>query len=91
MEKEKTAKQQKEKKNQKFKGVVVKNAMDKTVVVEVKRLKEVFKYGKRVLVSKKFKCHDEKNEYQIGDQVIFEECRPISKDKKWRVIKKVNK
>lgn len=80
----------KKKNKRRLKGFVIKNIMDKTDVVEVKRLKEVPKYRKRVLVSKKFKCHDEKNQYKIGDQVIIEECRPISKEKKWRIIKKIN-
>jgi small subunit ribosomal protein S17 len=70
-------------------GIVVSNKMKKTVVVEVERIKEHPKYKRRFRVHKKYKAHDEKEEYKVGDRVIIEECRPISKDKKWRVIKKL--
>jgi len=70
-------------------GIVVSDKMQKTVVVEVERLKEHPKYKRRYKVRKKYKAHDEKREYKIGDKVIIEECRPISKDKRWRVIKKI--
>ncbi len=73
----------------KLKGEVVSDKMQKTVVVEVERIKQHPKYKKRFKVHKKFKAHDEKDEYKVGDKVIIEECRPISKDKKWKVIKKV--
>lgn len=73
----------------KLTGKVVSNKMLKTVVVLVERLKEHPKYKKRFKVRKKYKAHDEKGEYKIGDRVIIEECRPMSKEKKWRVIKKV--
>lgn len=72
-----------------FKGVVVSNTMMKTVVVKVERIKELPKYQKKIKVSRKFKCHDEKNQFKIGDRVMIEECRPVSKDKKWRVINKI--
>lgn len=68
-------------------GKVVSNKMSKTIVVEVGRLKEHPRYKKRIRVSKKFKAHDEKNECQIGDLVLIEQCRPLSKDKKWRLSK----
>jgi small subunit ribosomal protein S17 len=70
-------------------GIVVSNKMKKTVVVEVERIKEHPKYKRRFRVHKKYKAHDEKEECKVGDRVIIEECRPISKDKKWRVIKKL--
>jgi small subunit ribosomal protein S17 len=70
----------------KFNGVVVSNKMAKTIVVVVESVKVHPRYKKRYNVSKKFKVHDEKKQYQIGDKVRFEECRPLSKDKKWRVI-----
>lgn len=70
----------------KFQGVVVSDKMDKTIVVEVKRIKVHPLYKKRYWVNKKYKVHDEKNEAKINDRVIFEECRPLSKDKKWRLI-----
>ena len=72
----------------KFDGVVVSDKSDKTVVVEVERVKMNKKYQKRYIVSKKYKVHDEKNSCKIGDKVTFVECRPISKDKKWRVVEK---
>ncbi len=73
----------------KLQGKVISDKMDKTVVVEVERVKEHPRYKKRFKVHKKYKAHDEKKECKIGDVVIIEETRPISKDKKWRVIGKV--
>lgn len=70
-------------------GIVVSDTMAKTVVVEVEHLKEHKKYRRRFRVHKKYKAHDEKNEYKVGDKVIIEEARPISKDKHWKVISKV--
>jgi len=75
----------------KIEGVVVSNKMDKTVVVEVERLKLHPKYEKYFRRRRHFKAHDEKNQYQIGDRVIIEETRPLSKEKRWRVISKINK
>jgi len=69
-----------------LKGTVVSNKMQKTVVVEVERVKEHPKYKRRYKVHKKYKAHYDKGEYHVGDKVIIEECRPISKDKKWRVV-----
>lgn len=71
-------------------GKVVSDKMKKTLVVKVERLKEHPKYKRKYKVSKKYKAHDEKEEYHVGDNVVIEECRPISKDKKWRVIKKID-
>jgi len=71
-----------------LKGVVVSDKMQKTIVVAVSRLKEHPKYKQRFKVTTKYKAHDENNEYKAGEKVIIEECRPISKDKKWRVISK---
>jgi len=73
----------------KFQGVVVSNAMDKTIVVKVERLIWHDKYKKQYKRSRKFKVHDEKNEYKAGDKVQFVECRPFSKDKRWRVTGKI--
>ncbi len=70
----------------KFSGVVVSDKSDKTIIVEVERVKMNSKYKKRYIVSKKYKVHDEKNTCKIGDKVTFVECRPISKDKKWRIV-----
>ena len=79
----------KEKIKRKLEGVVVSDKMDKTAVVLVKRLKEHPKYKKRYWVSKRFKAHDEKNEYKIGDRVVIEETRPLSKEKRWKIIGKI--
>lgn len=68
-------------------GIVVSNKMDKTIVVLIERIKKHPKYLKRYKVHKKYKVHDERNEAKIGDKVVFEECRPLSKEKRWRLIK----
>lgn len=76
----------------KLEGVVTSDKSDKTIVVSVQKTKLHSKYLKRYIVSKKYKVHDENNEYKVGDVVTFIECRPISKDKTWRVLsKKENK
>lgn len=67
-------------------GVVVSDKMDKTLVVRVDRVKKHPKYKKRYTVSKKYKVHDSKGQFREGDKVVFAECRPLSRDKKWRVI-----
>ncbi len=72
-----------------LKGKIISDKMLKTVVVEVERIKKHPKYKKRYKVHKKYKAHNEKTEYKINDKVIIEECSPISKDKKWKVIGKV--
>ena len=71
-----------------FQGVVVSDKMKKTIVVRVDRVKTHPKYHKQYAVSKRYKVHDELNTFKIGDAVTFEECRPYSKDKRWRVIGK---
>ena len=72
-------------------GTVVSNKMDKTVVVMVERLKKHPLYKKTLRVRKKFKAHDEKNECNIGDIVEIMETRPLSKEKRWRVSKIIEK
>jgi len=69
-------------------GVVVSDRMQKTVVVEVGRTAIHPKYEKLVRSRSRFKAHDEKNEYQVGDRVIIEETRPLSREKRWRVLRK---
>ena len=69
-----------------LKGTIVSNKMQKTVVVKVERVKEHPKYKRRYKSHKKYKAHYDKGEYKVGDKVIIEECNPISKDKKWRVV-----
>jgi small subunit ribosomal protein S17 len=58
-------------------------------VVLVNRYKEHPKYKKRYKVSKKYKADDPKNKYKIGNKVIIQETRPISRDKRWKVIKRI--
>ncbi len=71
----------------KLQGVVVSDKMDKTIVVKIIRIKVHSLYKKRYRTSKTYKVHDPKNEAKVGDEVIFEECRPLSKDKKWKLTK----
>ena len=70
----------------KLTGNVTSDKMDKTVVVNVTRYVAHKKYGKYYKIDKKYKAHDEANEYKIGDKVIIEESKPISKDKSFKVI-----
>lgn len=72
-----------------LKGIIVSNKMQKTVVVKVERIKEHPKYKRRYKVHKKYKAHDEKGEFKVGDKVVIEECRPLSRDKRWKVIKRL--
>jgi small subunit ribosomal protein S17 len=69
-----------------LKGVVTSDKMDKTIVVKVTRFVEHSKYGKRIKKSKSYKAHDEENSKKIGDVVEIEETRPISKDKKFKLV-----
>ncbi|MFA6008148.1 MAG: 30S ribosomal protein S17 [Candidatus Shapirobacteria bacterium] len=83
---------QKEKKGKlELQGVVVSDKMDKTIVIEIMMRKLHPLYKKYVTRSKKFKAHDEKNEAHIGDTVKVEECRPLSRDKRWRLIEIVQR
>jgi small subunit ribosomal protein S17 len=77
-----------QKARRRFTGVVVSDKMQKTIVVRIERAKTHPKYQKQFAASKRYKVHDEKNEFKAGDVVTFEECRPYSKDKRWRVIGK---
>lgn len=67
-------------------GKVVSDKCDKTVTVLVERLTKDSMYGKIIRRTAKFAAHDEKNEWKIGDIVMIEECRPLSKRKSWTVI-----
>lgn len=69
-----------------FKGEVVSDKMEKTIVVRVDYFALHPQYNKRYRVSKKYKVDDPKGQYKVGDAVEFVECRPLSKDKKWRVV-----
>ena len=75
-------------KKQQLIGVVVSDKMTKTVVVKVDSKKRHAKYKKSYTVSKKFKAHDENQEYHTGDKVVIESIRPMSKEKKFKVISK---
>lgn len=72
-------------------GKVVSNKMDKTIVVAIESLVRHPLYGKIVKQTKKFKAHDEENACQIGDIVKVMETRPLSKDKRWRVVEIMEK
>jgi small subunit ribosomal protein S17 len=67
-------------------GKVVSDKMQKTIVVSIERLVKHATYGKYVRRRNKFKVHDEKNEAKVGDVVRFMETRPLSKDKRWRLL-----
>jgi len=83
------AKNQETKKIRKIIGVVVSDKMMKTRVVAVASLKKHPKYLKFYKVTTKFKAHDENNEYKTGDKVTIEESRPLSREKRWRIINKI--
>ena len=72
-------------------GVVVSDKMDKTIVVAIKTKKKHPLYGKTMNQTHKFKAHDENNECGIGDRVKIMETRPLSKDKRWRLVEVVEK
>lgn len=72
-------------------GTIVSDKMDKTAVVSVERTTQHPLYKKTMKRSKKYKIHDENNDCQIGDQVRLIECKPISKDKNWRLLEIVRK
>ncbi len=69
-------------------GIVVSDKMTKTVVVKVQRFKQHPKYLRRLSTHKNYKAHDEKQEYHVGDRVVIEESKPLSKDKKWIAVGK---
>ena len=72
-----------------LKGIVVSNKMNKTLVVRVEMIKEHKKYKRGYKVHKRYKAHYTEGEYKIDDRVLIEETSPISKDKHWKVIKKI--
>jgi small subunit ribosomal protein S17 len=72
-------------------GVVVSDAMDKTVIVEVREAAAHSTYGKIVRRNKRLKAHDEANEAGVGDSVRIMETRPLSKTKRWRVVEILEK
>jgi len=72
-------------------GTIVSDKMDKTVVVRVERLVPHEVYKKYVKRRVTYKAHDEKNEFQVGDRVEIVETRPLSKDKRWRVARLIER
>ena len=68
-------------------GVVVSDAMQKTRVVKIERVYRHPRYQRVIRMSKKLKAHDEANESRVGDRVLIEETRPMSKEKRWRIRK----
>ena len=72
-------------------GVVVSDKMDKTITVEIRNRVKHPLYGKIMNRTEKFKAHDENNEAGIGDTVRIMETRPLSKDKRWRLVEIVEK
>ena len=71
-------------------GRVVSDKMDKTITVLVERMVKHPVYGKFIKRSTKVHAHDENNECKLGDLVIVQQCRPVSKSKTWRLVKVVN-
>ena len=72
-------------------GKVISNKMDKTIVVSIERLVKHEMYGKYVKRTTKFKAHDEENACNIGDKVKIMETRPLSSQKRWRLVEIVEK
>ncbi len=72
-------------------GTVVSDKMDKTVVVKVERLTVHPKFKKYVRRRKKYKAHDENRQCRVGDRVMIIETRPLSRDKRWRVFRMIEK
>lgn len=77
--------------NRTLQGRVVSDKMDKSVTVLVERRVKHPLYGKFVRKSTKVHAHDENNECQVGDKVVVEQCRPLSKTKKWRFIRLIER
>jgi small subunit ribosomal protein S17 len=78
---------EKKKNFRELKGVIASTKMQKTVVVEINTSKAHKLYKKRYTTSKRYKAHDENNEYKVGDKVLIRQIRPLSKEKKWAVIR----
>jgi small subunit ribosomal protein S17 len=70
-------------------GIVVSDKMDKTIVVKIERKAKHPLYGKTVKITKNYKAHDEENVAKVGDKVMITETRPISRDKRWRLVEVV--
>ena len=71
-----------------FQGIVVSDKMDKTIVVRVEKIRQDLKYKKKYRFHKRYFAHSDKDEYHSGDRVVIQLCKPLSKNKKWKVIRK---
>ena len=74
--------------NRQLKGTIISNKIDNTVVVKTERVEMNPKMKKRYRISNRYKAHAI-GEFAIGDKVVIEECKPMSKDKKWKVVTKI--
>ncbi len=72
-----------------FQGTIVSNKMKDTAVVSIVSKKVHSKYKKAYKSTRRFNCHNQDNKFKLGETVIFEECRPMSKTKRWRILSKV--
>ena len=72
-------------------GIVISNKMQKTIVIKVENRYSHPMYSKTLIRTKKYLAHDELEECNIGDQVLVEECRPLSKRKRWKLVKILSK
>jgi small subunit ribosomal protein S17 len=72
-------------------GIVISNKMEKTIVVKIENRYPHPIYSKILVKTKKYLAHDELSECNIGDQVLVEECRPLSKRKRWKLVKILSK
>lgn len=77
------------KSRKKLTGRVISDKMNKTIVVQVQTMRQHYKYPKLVKKTTKFKVHDEKNEAKTGDTVRIIEARPMSKEKRWKLLEKI--
>ena len=74
-----------------MKGLIVSDKAEKTAIVSITRFFKHKRYGKYVRVDKKYKAHNEENKYKLGDKVIIEECKPLSKDKHFKIVSYISK
>jgi small subunit ribosomal protein S17 len=79
---------EKRSKKRQLKGEVVSDKMQKTAVILVRKIKTDPLYRKRIRLSRRFKADNPDNKFKVGDFVIIEECRPLSREKRWRIIGK---
>ncbi|PIP29973.1 30S ribosomal protein S17 [Candidatus Jorgensenbacteria bacterium CG10_big_fil_rev_8_21_14_0_10_54_38] len=74
----------------KLKGTIVSDTMNRTRVIEITRTKKHRRYERYFTVTKRLKADDPKNEYKTGEAVVIEETRPLSKEKRWRVVARIS-